>query len=221
MATGESVEQGTVEWQKLRLGKITASRFKDMMTNGRGKDTMGQTAYSYMRDLITERLTGQPQDQIDNKALRWGNDNEPQARAMYCILQDVRVEQVGFIQHPAFPDVGCSPDGLVNEGADLGGAGGGVEIKCPMNSRIHLSYIEEGGVPKEYHWQVQGSMWVTGRPWWDFVSFDPRMPKHLQLFVHREYADDEALDDLDHRARRFLEQLEVKLKKINGESIGK
>lgn len=217
-------EQGTEEWRRERLGKITASRFKDMMTNGRGKDTMGKTAYSYMYDLIAERLTGIPQDEISAKAIQWGNDNEPQARAMYCLRRDVRVEQVGFlVKHgfkPWYTECGGSPDGLILEyekgpdGKPDGHSLGGVEIKCPLSSRIHLGYIEDGVVPSDYYWQVQGLLWVTGRDWWDFVSFDPRMPENLQLFVFREYPDPDAHADLEERVERFLEQIAIKLDKV-------
>ena len=83
-----------------------------------------------------------------------------------------------------------------------------------MVPRIHLQYIHEGGVPKDYYWQVQGLMWVTGRKWWDFCSFDPRMVGNTRLYVYREYADEDAHADLADRAVRFLDQLEIKLKKI-------
>lgn len=208
-------EQGSIEWHNDRLGMVTASRFKEIMTNGRGKDTMGQTAYSYMYDLVAELLTGQAQDKIDNRAIQWGHDNEPQARAMYSLLRDCRVYQVGFLKSLVFPGVGGSPDGLLDppeEDPEVGP--GGVEIKCPMSSRIHLGYLEFGGVPKDYQWQVQGLMWVTGRKWWDFVSFDPRMPSDLQLFVHRELADLDKHDELERRYSRFKEQMDIKFDAI-------
>lgn len=208
------VEQGSQEWHEQRLGMVTASRFKDVMTNGRGTGTMGATAYSYMYDLIAEKLTGVVQDAVDNHAVRWGNDNEPQARAMYAYQTGYSVDKVGFIKHPTIEGVGGSPDGLI-------GVDGGVEIKCPKSSRIHFTYMEKGGVPKEYFWQVQGLLWITGREWWDFVSFDPRMPDEFQLFVHRERSDEEAHIDLERRAARFLEQMEVKLKKVRGRNAEK
>lgn len=205
-------EQGSEGWKTQRLGKITASRFSDMMTNGRGSSgSMGLTAYSYMYDLIIERLTGEPQTLPEMKALIWGNDHEPEARAMYCATQACRVAQVGFMCHPENPDVGGSPDGLI-DGQEAGL--GGVEIKCPFKSRIHLGYIEKGGTPSTYIHQVQGLMWITGRQWWDFVSYDPRMPKGLQLYVYREFADESYHKELEIRSRRFHEQMMIKLSKF-------
>lgn len=213
LAGSPYVKQGTDEWHEQRLGKVTASRFKDMMTNGRGTSSMGQTAYTYMWDLIAEKLTGKPQDNLSHvKAIEWGNENEPQARAFYSLYRDVRVKQTGFLTHPSFPDAGGSPDGLVDD--DPEGAGG-AEIKCPHTSRIHLQYITNGGVPNAYKWQVQGLMWITGREWWDFVSFDPRMEKAgLMLYVHREHADLDMFDELSERTLQFIEQLKIKLSKL-------
>ena len=209
------IEQGSAEWHEQRLGRLTMSRLKDAMTNGRGKDTIGETAYTYMYDLISEHLTGKADDHYVNDAMRWGTDNEPQARAMYCLLRDARVAQVGFVLHsgdqPWCKYVGGSPDGLVTA---EDGSLGGVEIKCPYTSRVHLRYLENGGVPKEYYWQVHGLMWLTKRDWWDFVSFDPRMPQGLQLFVHRELTDDIVRKEIESRAERFVTQMIIKLDKI-------
>jgi hypothetical protein len=206
-------EQGSPEWHQDRLGKITCSRFDAMMTNGRGSGTMGQTAYSYMYDILAEILTGIPADKVDVRAMQWGHENEPHARAMYCFHRNARVVKQGFLVHhdPAFHYCGGSPDGLVEGDAE---GPGGVEIKCPQSSRIHLSYLEGGVVPKDYEWQVDGLMWVTGRKWWDFVSFDPRMPEGLQMFCVRRYRDEDTMDALAERAYRFWYQLEIKLGKI-------
>lgn len=208
----KAMEQGSEEWRLARLAKITASRFSDVMTNGRARGTMGKTAFSYMRDLIAEELTGKPQDEIKAKAIDWGNENEPHARAMYCFLCSVRVVKIGFVQHPQLTRVGGSPDGLVD--GDLEGPGG-VEIKCPMNTRVHLEYLELDSCPDDYKWQVQGLMWVTGRKWWDFVSYDPRLEvAGLSLHRVRCRVDHDMHRELDTRIPRFIEQLEVKLKAI-------
>ena len=221
-------KQGSPEWFARRLGKATASKFKDMMTNDRSGKKMGQTALSYMFDLIAERVTGKPQFEMNLRALDWGHDNEPQARATYCLVRDVHVIPAGFEEHPTIPNCGGSPDGLV-EGDDDGP--GGVEIKCPMVSRIHLQYIYDSwtcawdkkkttGVPTEYQWQGQGLMWGTGREGGDFLSFDPRMEEALKMYVYRERKDEEAHKKLTERAVMFLEELESKLDAIRAKQTG-
>ena len=54
-------------------------------------------------------------------------------------------------------------------------------------------------------WQME----CTGRQWCDFVSFDPRMPEHLQLFVVRFERDEERLDDLRKEAIAFLAEVDA------------
>jgi hypothetical protein len=65
-------QQRSEEWHAQRLGKFTASRFGDLMTNGRKKDeVLGQTAISYIYEKAAELLTGQ-RTEIFGKASRLG-----------------------------------------------------------------------------------------------------------------------------------------------------
>ena len=196
-----AVKQGSDEWHRLRLGKFTASRFSDMMANGRAKGTLGKAAITYMWDKIAERATNRPQDQIKAKALEWGHSNEDEARRMYCAYRECVVDETDFYLHPDYPDwIGGSPDALV-------GSDGGLELKCPERTRIHLQYLKDWeNVPNEYKWQVQGLLWITKRDWWDFASFDPRpLKSRYQLCCYRIYPDKDMHDELDARAKRIIE----------------
>lgn len=190
-------EQGSDAWKQARLGKITASRFSDVMTKGVGKETFGKTAYSYIMDLIVEEMTGQPQDDIKAVQLEWGKKHEAEARATYQLVSGNRISQVGFAIHGSYPLVGASSDGLV-------GDDGGIELKCPYNPTVHLQYAMQGVLPKEYVWQVQGGMWVLDRQWCDFVSYDPRMPSDKQLFILRVERDNKIIKELEERVEAFL-----------------
>ena len=209
----EGLEQNTDEWLKLRLGIPTASVFVKMMASGRGEGTLGQGAITLMYDLITERITGRQANEMEflPKAIQWGNDHEDEARAAYQFAVGTRLKQVGFvikcIEDGIF--VGASPDAMAS-GEDEGG----VEIKCPFNSTNHLKWMEAGGVPDAHFPQVQGLMWVTGRKWWDFVSYDPRMPQGLKLYAYREEADEDYHRELELRAIRFSEQMLIKCAKL-------
>ena len=46
-------------------------------------------------------------------------------------------------------------------------------------------------------------MWIAGRKWWDFTSFDPRMPKPLDLYVQRVERDDEYIVNLEAEIVKF------------------
>ena len=174
-----TLEQRTDAWLQARVGKVTASGFKYVIdrTKAGKRSADGQ---KYLWQQVIERLTGQPAPMARTVAMQWGTDQEPFALQAYNEAHLVNVEAVGFVQHPTLA-VGCSPDGLVTE--DMA-ATGLVEIKCPYNSANHLE-TWLNGMPEEHQAQVQGQMWLTGREWCDFVSFDPRMPADLQLYVQR------------------------------------
>lgn len=190
------IEQGSPEWLALRCGKVTASRIADIIANGRGGQPSASRA-NYLAQLVAERLTCTVQESFINDAMRWGTEHEPIARAMYEIRNDVMVDQVDFIDHPAIAMSGASPDGLV-------GPDGLVEFKCPSTA-THIETLLGGSIPGKYLYQMHWQMACTGRQWCDFVSFDPRMPDELQLFVQRVERPD--LTALEAAVSAFLEEV--------------
>lgn len=165
-------EQGSPEWLASRLGRPSASNFGRLVT-GSGKPS--SSAESYINEMIAERLTGRSKPFYTNEHMERGNALEPEAREAYEFITDFEVVETGFILHDS-EEFGCSPDGLVAEQ-------GGLEIKCPSDS-VHVSYLRAGKVPSKYYQQVQGCLWITGREWWDFMSYHPEMP-HLLVRAHR------------------------------------
>jgi putative phage-type endonuclease len=160
-----------------------------------------------MAQLICERLTGTPAETYTNAAMIHGTETEPEARSAYEFYEGVAVEQVAFIAHPKIDHAGCSPDGLV-------GADGLVEIKCPQ-SATHLETLLGQAVPAKYADQMQFQMACTGRKWCDFVSYDPRMPEHMRLFVRRVARDDARINFLETEIAGFLLEMAVKLSELN------
>jgi hypothetical protein len=90
--------------------------------------------------------------------------------------------------HPDYPFAGASPDGLIDHD-------GCIEMKCPKSSVVHLQRFVDG-LPEEYRPQIQGQLWVTGRQWCDFVSYDPRMPESHRLLKIRVKRDQAYIDHL-------------------------
>jgi putative phage-type endonuclease len=168
------MEQRTEEWFKARLGKVTASRVKDVLANGR-KGEPSKTREAYLTQIACERLTGLPQPSYSNDATEWGTEQEPHARLELEFSTELSVEEVGLIDHPVIPFFAASPDGRVR------GMSRGVEIKCPFNSAVHLNTLRRG-VPPEHLPQLQAQMACADFDGVYFVSFDPRMPEHLRLF---------------------------------------
>lgn len=194
------VDQGTEDWFEARLGRATASRFKDVMTKIRSGEAAARKNYKF--ELVAERLTGQREESYSNAAMQWGTDNEPVARLRYELSTDHDVEETGFFAHPDIM-AGASPDGLVGEDGLL-------EIKCP-NTSTHIETLRRRAVPSQYYWQVQGQLWITNRLWCDFVSFDPRLPENAQFIVIRVNRNDDHIKELALEVENFLDEVELEV----------
>lgn len=179
-------DQRTEQWYADRAGKFTGSRFVDVLAKPK-------KAYQDLLDqIVVERITGTFVDSgMDSYALKWGREVEPFARQAYQFETGSIVDLTGFVSHKTYLFVGASGDGTV-------GKDGGTEFKCPKNPIIHLNRFVEGMKEDEFMPQVQGCIWVYDREWWDWVSFDPRMPQHLRFYRQRVYRDDKYINNLEH-----------------------
>ena len=197
--------QRTEEWFAARRGKVTASRVADLTS--KTKSGWGASRGNYMAQLIAERLTGTTAESYTNAAMQWGTDTEPQARAAYEFFADAEVKEIGFVIHPEVKEAGASPDGFVDKDGE-------VQIKCP-NTATHIETLLVKKIPAKYITQMQWGLACSGRKWCDFVSFDPRMPPHLQLFVKRVHRDDERIEALEEMVVEFLGELDAKVIALN------
>ena len=198
------IPQGTEEWAKARLGKVTASRVADVIA--RNKSGYGASRANYMGELVAERLTGEQFATYTNTAMQWGVDTEPQARVAYEFMFS-KVEPAGFVEHPNIAMTGASPDGFVGED-------GLVEIKCPKTA-THIETLLGGKVPDKYLVQMQWQMACTGRGYCDFVSFDPRMPESMALFIQRVHRDDKRIEELSGEVIAFLVEVNERVERLN------
>ncbi|WP_313453262.1 lambda exonuclease family protein [Stutzerimonas nitrititolerans] len=192
--------QGTEQWHADRSGRLTASRFKDVMAwtepdaKGHRKPMAART--SYMLELCFERLANRSKHNVRSKSMDWGHEQEQASHNAYELWTGNVVTKSGFIVHPKYDWLGCSPDGLVGED-------GGIESKNPYNEAVHVrTWLN--GMPEEHMAQVQGCMFVTGRKWWDFLSFDSRQDEEVQLYV-QHIPRDEA----------YIARLEIELVQFN------
>jgi putative phage-type endonuclease len=198
------MDQRTPEWFAARLGKVTASRISDIIS----KTQSGYSASraNYMALLICERLTGAAAESYSNAAMQHGTDTEPMALSAYEAAQGVLVQAEGFVTHPSIEQSGASPDALV-------GDFGLLEIKCP-NTATHLDTLLGKKMPTKHRPQVQWQMACTGRHWCDFLSYDPRLPERLQMFVVREVYDPVYVAGLETEVVKFLGEMENKIKEL-------
>ncbi len=196
------------EWMADRVGKITASRVKDISA----KPRKGKALNSIMLNLLKERLTGEATDFYINEAMQWGIDQEPNAIASYENITGEFVVGCGLINHPTISMSGASPDGLI-------GKDGLLEAKCP-NTETHLNTILTQQVPEEYLPQITWQMACTGRKWCDFVSYDPRLPEQLQTVIIRVTIDDVDIESLENEVAACNAKLNEIIENLTNKTIG-
>ncbi len=182
-------EQGSPEWHKIRCGIPTASEFDKIITS---KGELSKQRENYLFQLAGERIIKCPTETYQNEIMVRGKEFEEEARKYYELATKSKVHKVGFCLDEKL-GVGCSPDGLIRKD-------GGLEIKCPILS-THTKYLYNwfNNIPSEYFQQIQGNLLVTGRKWWDFLSYYPGM-KPLLIRVRRE--------------EKFIQTLEIELNKF-------
>jgi len=185
------VEQGSDVWHAARCGIPTASNFGQIWTPTGKASTQ---AKGYMHRLLAEWLTGTPTVVKQTEWMERGTELEAEARDWYEFQTGAEVERIGLAYLDESRMVACSPDGLVEAG--------GLEIKCPA-PHTHVEYLLAGKLPTTYIPQVQGSMYVTGRQWWDFLSYHPDMPPVLV----RVARDDEYIAGLAAALHSFCERM--------------
>ncbi len=160
------MSQRSEEWYEVRKGRMTASNAATIATNGKGLET-----YAY--EILAEKYSNNSEESFTSFDMKRGIELEEQARMTYE-LEHEEVQQIGFVELDEF--TGCSPDGLVGED-------GGIEIKCPNDVNFFRLMVNgESEIDKKYLWQVQMSLLITGRKWWDLVFYNINFEKSLLVF---------------------------------------
>ncbi len=196
--------QGSDEWLEAKLGIFGGTTFKTVQSTGDGYQSL-------IFEKAAQRLTLQHQSNFSSQHTQWGIDHEHRARLRYEMLKGMSVEQHGLVFSPWSRWVAVSPDGLVD-------ADGGIEIKCPSTTREHVRHVVNGP-PPEYIAQIQGSLLVTGRLWWDFISFDPRLDENPDtirdaMYVQRFKRDEDYIASLKVDLQRATQDVDDVLAKF-------
>jgi len=192
--------QRSDKWKQARLGRLNGSRATDMLaTLKNGGEAASRRDLKVQ--LVLERITGQSHENgYINSDMQRGTDVEPEALAAYEAHTGNLVQPVGYCVHESLM-CGVSPDGFV-------GDDGLVEVKCPRSAN-HLAYLKAQSVPKEHLAQLVHQLWITGRQWVDFVSFDPRFPEPLRLFIVRYPRNDIEIATYLQVVRIFLDEVQA------------
>jgi hypothetical protein len=194
-------EQNSPEWLRARMGIPTASAFSDVLAKGEGK-----TRRTYMLKLAGEIITGEPMESFTNGHTERGHAMEDEARDLYIFQTGASLQRVGFVRNEI---AGCSPDSLI-------GGDGGLEIKTKL-PHLLIDVILKDKCPPEHVAQIQGTLWVTGRSYWDIVIYWPGIP----LFVKRVTRDETYIQTLAAEVERFTVELDAVVSQIRqrGEAV--
>ena len=187
-------EQNSPEWFEARRGIPTASAFAKVLAKGEGL-----TRREYMMKLAGEIITGKPMKSYKSEEMERGHEWEPEARDLYAFTTGAHPRKVGFLRNGR---KGCSPDSLI-------GDDGGLEIKT-AEAHILADIIDRDVFPPKHKAQVQGTLWVSGRQWWDLLIYARDMPP----FIKRVYRDEPYIQTLATEVDRFNTELDEVVRKI-------
>jgi YqaJ-like viral recombinase domain len=193
--------QNSDEWFEYRRGIPTASAFSKVLAKGEGL-----TRREYMMKLAGEIITGKPMKNYRNDDMDRGHEWEPEARDLYAFETGASLQRVGFARNGR---CGCSPDSLIGED-------GGLEIKT-AEAHILADIIDRDEFPSRHKAQVQGTLWVLGRQWWDLLVYSRDMPP----FIKRVKRDEKYIQSLATEIDRFNAELDSVVAKISarGEAV--
>ena len=177
------LEQGSDEWHQKRLGIITASNVNTLLT-GKGKPAKNATMRDYACKIAAERVFQYVGDTFQSFDMMRGHFEEELARDIYNDNYEEVLKCGIILREINGVMVGASPDGIV-------GKDGGVEIKSRI-PKFQVQTIISGEVPDEYMNQIQTTLMVSGRKWWDFVQYSNGMP----MFVKRVLPDPARQDQI-------------------------
>lgn len=210
----DNLVQGSEEWLRARLGILTASEMKKIVTPATMKAAKNDKARAHLYEVAAQRITQYVEPSYIGDDMLRGWEDEEAALAEYSKAY-APVTRCGFVVNDkwGFP-IGCSPDALVGED-------GGVECKSrrqhfQVQTILENMEIEDGvfdetsaTIPTEFAVQVQTSLLVTERKWWDFISYSGGLP----MVTIRVWPDPEIQSAIIEIATDFERQVKEAIEK--------
>lgn len=193
-------KQNTPEWDDYRRGIPTASEFGNILT-ATGK--VSDTRVKYMKQLACEAVSGRSEDSFQSYRMKKGKEIEAESRRVYAMNhEDLDVYQVGFVYKNEQRMFGCSPDALVDPS-------GGFETK-DAKFTIQYDRLTDGKMITTHIPQVQGSLYICEREWWDFQSYCNGLP----ALCIRNYRDEKYISRLAEELEKFCYELAMMIKRL-------
>ena len=162
------MEQYSPEWWAIRALKMTSYKATAVGNGGKGLDT-------YTTKIVTDSFELGIPESYTSDAMAEGTRLEPEARAIYELVNDCTVTEVGFITNPSISEyVGVSPDGEVHEKK-------GLEIKC-LSDKVYQEFLENPKIISCHKWQMEFQMLVAEYDETDYHVYNPRFKQsHLTI----------------------------------------
>ncbi len=163
--------QGSDEWHQARLGLLTASEIKLILTPTL-KIASNVKERAHLWELAAQRISKHVEPSYIGDAMLRGWEDEITARDLYS-KHFAPVEECGFVTNDKWGfKLGYSPDGLV-------GDDGLIECKS-RGQKFQVQTIVEhycdATIPDDFTLQCQAGLLITGRKWLDLVSYSGGLP---------------------------------------------
>lgn len=196
--------QGSEEWYSARLGLLTASEMKLVITPTL-KIASNDKERAHIYELLAQRINRYVEPHYISDDMLRGTEDEIEARLLYA-KHYAPVEEMGFITNDRWGfTLGFSPDALVGEE-------GFIEAKS-RRQKYQVETIVENvlgqTIPADYLMQQQTGHLVSERPWCDFCSYSGGLP----MAVIRVYPDDKVANAIVEAAGAFERKIAEKLEK--------
>jgi hypothetical protein len=165
------MQQGSMEWYEARLGLMTASEMKHVLTP-KLKLADNEKTRTHVYELLAQRISGYVEPIFESFDMLRGCEDEIEARILYA-KNYAPVEECGFITNNKWGfSIGYSPDGLV-------GDDGLIECKSRKQKYQVQTIVEcsaANKAPEDYMLQLQTGLLVSERQWIDFISYSGGLP---------------------------------------------
>lgn len=191
--------QGSDEWLSARIGLLTASEMKHIITPETNKPASNDKEKSHVYEILSQRITGYVEPHYVGDDMLRGIADEVEARILYE-KHFSPVTECGFITNNKWGfTIGYSPDGLVGED-------GAIECKS-RRQKFQIESILSGEIPTEYSLQIQTGLLVSEREWIDFVSYSAGLP----MMTRRIYPREDVQKVIVEAATIFYEKIDTML----------
>lgn len=174
-------EQRTNEWYNFRYNHLTASNAWKAFGTQASKNEL---IYEKCQPMSIEKYG----PSLAETPMSWGHKYEPLTVKLYEHFHKTTISDFGCIEHPEYPFLAASPDGIVTGDINYGRM---IEIKNVVSREI-------SGIPKkDYYIQMQLQMEVCDLDECDFVE-----TKFTEYDYEEDYLNDQNENNVNHPIKK-------------------